>query len=61
MIEVISALILYLVAFPCLYGIIRTAVRDGVDDASRLATEREADAPREPALPTLPPTLTTSG
>lgn len=51
MIEVISAVILYLMAFPCLYGIIRVAVRHGVDDAAQLAAERAADAPREPTQP----------
>lgn len=51
MIEVISAVILYITAFPCLYGIIRLAVRHGVDDAALLAAEREADVPREPTLP----------
>lgn len=61
MIEVLSAVIMYLMAFPALYGITRIAVRHGVDDAARLAAEREADAPREPSLPTLPPALTGPG
>lgn len=51
MLQVISALIMYLMAFPCLYGVIRIAVRHGVDDAALMAAEREADAPREPMLP----------
>lgn len=51
MIEVISAIILYLLAFPSLYGIMRIAVRHGVDDAARLAVERAEDTPREPTVP----------
>lgn len=55
---VILGAILYLIAFPSLYGIIRIAVRHGVDDAARLAAERAEDIPREPLLP---PALTASG
>ncbi|MDG4834693.1 hypothetical protein O7627_36095 [Solwaraspora sp. WMMD1047] len=50
MLEVASAMILYVLGFPFLYGVLRLAVRHGMVDAARLAREEELDAPRHPML-----------
>jgi hypothetical protein len=48
MFEIASALILYVLGFPCLYGIIRIAVRHGLEDAARIAREEQAGMPAHP-------------
>nr|MDT0662735.1 hypothetical protein [Micromonospora sp. DSM 115978] len=59
MLEVASAMILYVLGFPFLYGVLRLAVRHGMADAAALAREEQADAPRHPAL--LEPTIRSGG
>jgi hypothetical protein len=39
MLEVASALILYVCSLPCLYGILRLAVRHGIRDADQVRQE----------------------
>lgn len=39
MLEVVSALILYVCSLPCLYGILRLAVRHGIQDIDHMQHE----------------------
>jgi hypothetical protein len=42
MFAIALAIVLYVAAFPCLYGVVRLAVRHGIQDA--------AEAPRQTAV-----------
>lgn len=44
MFEVVAALILYICGFPCLYGILRLAVRHGIQDAEQIRDEQRWEA-----------------